>query len=172
MAQSLGLGYVSGMAKKKTTSRKKIGTNGGREVKFTPVKKAEFLEMYSKTGLHNLSARACAVSPETVRRHLKDDPDFAKEYDEVKRDFVDTIESEAYRRAVEGVLEPVFQGKEHVGNKRVFSDRMLELLLKRHVPEYREKQTVDMNVKGGILIAPLSGEDAKEWERRHREEDD
>lgn len=37
---------------------------------------------------------------------------------------------------------------------RKFSERMLELEVKRVDPAYREKGTIDMNVTGGILVVP------------------
>lgn len=36
----------------------------------------------------------------------------------------------AHKRAIDGVLEPVFQGGEHVGDVLRYSDRLMELLLK------------------------------------------
>lgn len=46
---------------------------------------------------------------------------------------------------------------------RKYSDRMLELEAKRTNPGYREKGSIDMNVKGGILVvgAPTPAEDTE-----------
>ena len=37
---------------------------------------------------------------------------------------------------------------------RKFSDRMLELDIKRVDPSYREKSTLDLNTAGGVMVAP------------------
>jgi hypothetical protein len=53
---------------------------------------------------------------------------------------------------------------------RKYSDRMLELEAKRVDPGYREKGTIDMNVKGGILVVPGMTTDAT-YEQRFREQE-
>jgi hypothetical protein len=49
--------------------------------------------------------------------------------------------------------------------KRVYSDKLIEMLAKRHIPEFREKQQVDLNVTTGVLRVEkqVSKED---WEAR------
>lgn len=49
--------------------------------------------------------------------------------------------------------------------RRVYSDKLMELLLKRHIPEFRDKQQVDLNVNTGVLRVEhqVSRED---WEAR------
>lgn len=57
----------------------------------------------------------------------------------------------AHERAVDGVEEPLYsaQGK-FLGSKRVYSDRLLELLLKADNPEKYAAKT-DVNVKGTVI---------------------
>ncbi len=46
------------------------------------------------------------------------------------------------------------------------SDRMLELMLKRHMPEYRDKFEMDITTTGGVLAIPVSGARTNEdWEK-------
>lgn len=49
--------------------------------------------------------------------------------------------------------------------KRVYSDKLIEMLAKRHIPEFRERHQVDMNVTTGVLRVEqaVSRED---WEAR------
>ena len=166
--------FPHAMAKKKTTTRKK--KTGTRvtvpKTKFTPAKKRDYIALFQKTGLINATARAIGISPETVRRHRKNDIAFGQQMDDSLRDYIDTIETEAYRRAVKGVLEPVYQGQKLVGHRRIYSDPLLALILKRHVPEYRERFTADVNIAGGIFVAPMSEATSKDWEKAHRKEDD
>lgn len=59
---------------------------------------------------------------------------------------------------------------------RKFSDRMLELDVKRVDPTYRDKSTVDLNhAGGGVLVAP-EGQDPEDWikeqEEKNKERED
>lgn len=60
----------------------------------------------------------------------------------------EVIRDEIRRRAIEGVVEPVFgslgqgQGVGIVGEKRVYSDALLVMMAKGTLPEYREQQPV------------------------------
>jgi len=56
---------------------------------------------------------------------------------------VENLEAEAWRRAVEGVEKPVFQGGVQVGVIREFSDSVLMFLLRARKPEvYWERYDV------------------------------
>jgi hypothetical protein len=64
-------------------------------------------------------------------------------FDEAHEDALDALEEEARRRAVDGVLEPVYQGGEKVGTIRKYSDALLMLLLKGKRPDtFRERHEV------------------------------
>lgn len=155
-------------------------------IKFTDKRRETFLNDLRVLGRINDCARAAGVSPQTVRNHREDDAEFNALVEEALEDYADKVRAEVHRRALEGVpimkfhqglplMVPVRdeEGNEYVdedGNpmlepyvERVYSDRMLELLAKRVDPAFRDKSTVDMNVKGGVLVvpAPMS---ADEWE--------
>lgn len=142
----------------------------GRKTRFTPRRREKFLEVFRRTGLLNKSAEAVDVHPETVRRARKDDADFAADYDEALQYFREILEEEATRRAIEGCQEEIYYQGDVCGTRRNYSDRMLELLLKRHIPEFRDKHTVDMTVGGGVLVVPGNQESVEEWEQRQKEE--
>ena len=75
------------------------------------------------------------------------DEAFAKEWQEAVEAGVDVLEQEAYRRAVEGVDEPVYQGGEMVGTVRRYSDRLLEFLIRGRRPSvYRDTAGLDARV--------------------------
>lgn len=155
-------------------------------VKFTDKRRETFLQGVRDLGRVNQAARAAGVSPQTVRNHRDDDRDFDALVAEALEDYAEKVRSEVYRRAIEGVptmkfhqglpvMKPVMDeaGNEYVDEdgkplmeiyvERQYSDRLLELEAKRVDPAYRDKSTVDMNVKGGVLVvpAPMS---ADEWE--------
>lgn len=71
----------------------------------------------------------------TVQRWRKDDQDFADAYNQALETATDKLETEARRRAVNGVDEPVFYKGERVGAVRRYSDKLLEVLLKGNRPD-------------------------------------
>jgi hypothetical protein len=127
--------------------------------KFDDEMKAEFLRLYAATGQHNRSAAAIGINPETVRQHRMKFPEFGQAVAEAYRDFQESLETEALRRARSGTLEPVYQKGVKVGEIRRFSDTLLLEMLRRHIPEYRHRQQVDVNHTGGVLVVPEKAKD-------------
>lgn len=114
------------------------------------------------TGALQLSSREAGVSPSTVRSHLTTDPVFKAAYDEAMNDFKEHVETEIYRRAISGWDEEVYQQGEYVGTIRKFDSRLLELLAKRHIPEYKEKFEVQHHLPPGTLVVPIK-QSEEEW---------
>ena len=103
------------------------------------------------------------ISVATFYRHLDQDPELRTLYSAARdaRD-IPALESEAYRRAVEGNLKPVYQGGQKVGEIREFSDSLLMFLLKARKPGTyaRPELTVTQNVlQPQIQAAKLSAKD-------------
>ncbi|MCP4900893.1 MAG: hypothetical protein GY906_28330 [bacterium] len=136
-------------------------------VKFDADMRHRYLQLYRLCGQIQRAAKSVGISPTTVRQLLKDDPDFADAHNEAYGDFQEAIEREAIRRAIMGWEEPVFQQGELAGHVRKYDSRLLELVLKRHNPEYKESFQHNHTVGGGVLVVPqLESED--EWEKRNR----
>lgn len=134
--------------------------------RFTPEKRAEYLELISKTGVTSSSAYLIGISTLMILQYSKENPEFAAQVDEAKARYRDGLHTEAHRRGAEGWDEPVYQGGREVGKVRKHSDRMLELLLKRHIPEFRDKLDIDTNVKGGVLVVGAPPVNDEEWKKR------
>lgn len=151
-----------------------------------------FLNFYAEFGMFYKAAAAAGVSGQCVYDHLKEDEEFAAEYEEAKGRFRDRVEEEITRRAMEGVDEYVTCGKGLVyvesetefetvmtedGPKqrpkmvplkqRRFSDTLLMFHARRHIPEYRDKQQIDVNHTGGVLVVP-AGKSVEEWEAENQ----
>jgi hypothetical protein len=56
----------------------------------------------------------------------------------------DQIRDEMQRRAIHGVDEPVFHQGEIVGHITRYSDRLLGLMAKAHLPEYRDQARLEV----------------------------
>lgn len=112
---------------------------------LTPKKRAEiwkpvFLVRLSETGNVKKSALKAKVSRQTAYEARKD-PEFAAAWDAaLECAVVGVLEPEAFRRATDGVFEPVFYQGKKVGKVRKTSDVLLMFLLKAHAPaKYSER---------------------------------
>jgi len=125
-----------------------------------------FLEAYAMTGNITVSSEAAAIAPHTVRMKRDSDPEFSLRFDEAYDEFRSTLEVEGYRRAVEGVLEPVYQGGKLVGHKRAYSDGLLQTYLKAHHPKYKDKVAIEGSVTAGVLVVPGVMTSQRQWEKQ------
>lgn len=128
-----------------------------------------FLKTFALTGRIAESARAAGVSKQTVHDHRKKDEIFAELYEEALDSYRDRIESEVHRRALVGLDKPVYQKGELVGYVREYSDRMLELLAKRHIVEYSDKLEIKQAQPGGVMVIPAASISDQEWEEQEGE---
>lgn len=113
--------------------------------KRTLSKKELFLSAYENNAL-NVSA-ACKLANinrrQTVYEWRENDEAFRQSWDSIESSVVESAEQELYRRAVVGVNEPVYQGKELVGHVRRYSDTCLIFMLKAHKPQkYTQVQKI------------------------------
>jgi hypothetical protein len=124
-----------------------------------------FLAALEETGSVSAAAKAAKISRVTVYAHKRDDPDFAKEWDEALDRAADTLEDEARRRAHDGVDEDIYYKGEKVGTVRKYSDVLLMFLLKGIRPQkWRETRAT-------IPPAELNKLIEAEFERRAKEKD-
>jgi len=119
--------------------------------------RSRFLELYPEFGTVELTAAQVPISRGQVYDWIRSDPDFASKIKELKPvakgTYLGALEQEAHRRAVEGVLEPVFYKGELVEHVRKFSDVLLIVLLKANAPEkYIDRSAVDNKLSGEITL--------------------
>lgn len=129
--------------------------------------KLRFLEELAKHGGIMRAAEKAEIAYNSLLNHRKKCPLFDSAVLRAQKRFGESLESEAYRRAVEGTKRPVYYKGEVVGHILEFSDRMLELLLKKNVPEFREKVTADVNIRGGVLVVNAEAKDVNAWLEKH-----
>jgi hypothetical protein len=66
---------------------------------------------------------------------MKQDPQYRAAFTEVKEDLFEQLHEEAWRRAMEGDLVPIFYNGVQCGTRRRKSDRLLMFLLQLERPE-------------------------------------
>jgi hypothetical protein len=102
-----------------------------------------FLERLAETCCVVRAAAHAGIERRRLYEMRAADPEFAAAWTRALEAGSDILESEALRRSVEGVDEPVYQGGALVGSVTKYSDTLLALLLKSHLPEkYRERSEV------------------------------
>ena len=89
-----------------------------------------FLRSLAECGNVGLSCKAASVARSTVYQWRAKDEKFRAEWDASLEAAGDALEAECRRRAVDGVLEPVFHSGAQVGTVRKYSDTLLIFLLK------------------------------------------
>ena len=129
------------------TPKKRGGNSVTTETEAPPVRRKRrlprwhkvFLEALRNTGNVTLAADTAGVHRNTVYAAKHANEDFAMSWEAALDVAGATMEGEARRRAMEGVLEPVYYRGEAVGAIRKFSDTLLIFLLKAHNPKkYRD----------------------------------
>jgi len=91
----------------------------------------------------------------TLRRILEADDELQAMIAVARGRDPEVIRDEIRRRAIEGAVEPVFgslgagMGSGEIGAKRVYSDRLLEMMAKAHLPEYRDTRHLEVTGANG-----------------------
>lgn len=104
-------------------------------------------------------SEACEVSGisrAVVYQHIeKNDPEWTKRFEHAKAEMKDRLDRELFRRGHDGWDEPVFgrvakDTDGQIGTVRKYSDPLLILLVKAHMPEkYKDKVTAELSGPGG-----------------------
>jgi hypothetical protein len=102
-----------------------------------------FLEAFEETLMVSEACRKLGIHRSTAYAERQRNEEFAVAWHDVEERVTERLEAEAYRRAHDGVVKPVVSAGKHVTDERVFSDSLLQFLLKGRRPErYRERMDV------------------------------
>lgn len=127
----------------------------------------KFIEALGRTANVTAACMQAGIHRSTVYIWQEHYPEFGMEFQEANKRANDVLFGEAWRRATQGDESYVVSagklvygpdGKPLMERKR--SDRMLELLLKARMPEFRDKQQVE--VSGSLTIKTEWGVGANE----------
>jgi hypothetical protein len=141
------------------------------KVKFDDVQKGIYLNVLRKTGRKGTAAQAAGVCVQTVADHCENDPDFAAARDDALQEFADFIHAHAIKLSVNGVKKPIVGGKdkdEIIAHETIYATNILAMEMRRTNPEYKERQEIDVNQTGSVLIAPAEMSPA-EWIKQQAE---
>lgn len=142
----------------------------GRKQHLTTIDQANFCTELAKHGNKSRAALAIGHTPATIHRYQNDYKQFADGIQLAMEAFAGDVEAELIRRAVHGIDDVKLDNKGNIAlTVKKFSDRLLELLTKRHHPEYGDRSTLDVNVKGGLLVLNAETDTPDEWKNRHNQ---
>lgn len=106
------------------------------------------------------ASQLAGVTRTTHYAWLKENADYRDAFQEAEQEAAVVLEEEAHRRAVLGVLKPVYQGGQLVGYETVYSDRLLELLMIGKNPNKYGKRNIGFTDRDGRDLIPISTVDA------------
>ncbi len=135
------------------------------QLKLTDDKKATFLELYRQSGELTISANAIGVTRDCIHQTVRDCKIFAAGVDDAKGYIADHVYRTAKQQSSEGINEHIIGGKDrdellkdddgnYIFKKTFPNNPILQMDLKRTNPEFREKTELDVNISGGVLVAP------------------
>ncbi len=146
---------------------KKTGLTKAGVAAVAKTKREAFLRNLEETGLSLKSARLAGAQLRALQRYKETDPEFRDAWSDALAGFRESLEQELYRRAVEGVLEPVFYKGVQIGTIRRFSDKLLEMLVKANDPRKYGRQQIDVDVRGGVMMLHAPAMTADQWVETH-----
>lgn len=124
--------------------------------------KDQFLRSLALSPNVTAAAAAAGVSRQAAYQARDDDPEFSANWRDALDRSTDALVGEMYRRAVEGVRKPVYQGGVLVGHVQEYSDTLAIFLAKCHRRDiYGDRLATDVTSKGDkiqtIIYLPENG---------------
>ncbi len=119
--------------------------------------KQAFLDALALTGVKKAACQASGVHANKVNHWLASDPQFAVAFDEAMDESADDLETEARRRAVEGVRQTKYAKDGTTYEEVKYSDTLLIFLLNGAKPEkYKHRTTAELTGPGGAPLNDMS----------------
>lgn len=137
--------------------------------KITPKVMADILNSIAEIGTIYKACLRHGILPRTVEKLRKLNPELDDLVKQARRLYATQLEDVIHTRAVNGTQEPVFYQGMIVGYKTVYDTTLLQMLARRHIPEFREQKNVDVNVSGGVLAVSANiGMTQEQWIEKYK----
>ncbi len=134
--------------------------------------KQRILLEISDHGRLGTACRKNGVTMSTIKKHIERDPEFGRAVMEANEAYKDKLISHHQNLVFNGTTRVNYDRNGNiVSEETIYPVRLIELELKKHDEGYRDKKEVNMNVTGGVMVAPaeMSMED---WEKNFARSDD
>ncbi len=129
--------------------------------KFNEQAKKQAIRAYAATANRTAACDAAGISLTCLEDHLKHDKEFEAKFKHAKGQYIEGLEKEALRRAVEGWDEDRMGAGGVLYGVKKFSDALLLHLLKKKAPEeHGDSMKIDQTtvVSGSLGLEQLSRE--------------
>ena len=120
------------MQQQKRSNNKAMGRDSGDADR---ARKNRFLQALAETRTIRGASGKTGISRRQHTDWRSQDPEYEDRFQDVMKGFADEVESELWRRGVDGVEEPIYRNGELVGCKIQRSDDLLLALLRLTRPE-------------------------------------
>lgn len=135
-------------------------------LKFDEVKRGIFLRELAHHGRKTTACIAAGVSITTASYAIKNDPEFNEATAHALLAYQDRLIAHHQDLLFNGIPKYRYDNKGNlIEESRDYPIRLIELELKKHDEGYRDKRDVNMNVSGGVLVAPADTS-AADWEKK------
>lgn len=114
----------------------------------------KFIAGLESNGIVSTACRVAGIGRSTAYDARRKDQAFADAWDEAIELAIGVAEGEAYRRAVHGVVKPVYQGGVKVGEITEYSDTLLIFILRALKPEKYREPKGDVHIHAAEPAAP------------------
>ena len=129
-----------------------------KRLKLTRERQERFLKALAETGIVSAAVEIAGTSRTRVYELRKRNPGFAAAWEEAEERAADALETEAWRRAVVGVQEPLVSSGKVVQDDdgqpiaiRRYSDALMIALLKARRPErFKDRAVVEHDITDNL----------------------
>jgi hypothetical protein len=129
-----------------------------KKLRLTRERQERFLKALADTGIVSAAVEIAGTSRTRVYELRKRDPAFAASWEEAEERAADALEAEAWRRAVDGVQEPLVSGGRIVRDDdgqpiaiRRYSDALMIALLKARRPgRFKDRAVVEHDITDNL----------------------
>jgi hypothetical protein len=123
--------------------------------KFDDEKKARVVEELALHGRIGTAARKAGVCTSTVKKHVERDPEFGRMVMEAVEAYKDKLITHHQNLIFDGQEKVSYDRNGNIVSvEKNYPIRLIELELKKYDEGSRDKKEVNMNVRGGVLVAP------------------
>lgn len=130
---------------------------------------AKFLDAYRECGIIVKAALAANLSYSSIANLRKTDPEFEAEMEQAKQLWIaEKLDAPLREIGIDGIMKPIFSPKTGalLGHERVIHAQVTLAYARKFDPAYRDKQEVDVNHTGGVLVVTAPAQDVADWKSR------
>lgn len=135
--------YKGPPPKQPPPSKRPRGIQCNARQEWTPERIGLLCESIRQHGHLGIAARSVGTSKRNVIAKRQKDEAFDALVSEAECAAQLSVIEVVRKLGLEGVFEPIYQGGELVGTRRVYNTRAMELEARRLVPEYRDRPRVE-----------------------------